>query len=266
MVSLEGTKNKTLKQSNLITASRYEFGVVEKRIIYLIIEKLNGIENEAIQEAKIDEGLTLTINYRPVLEVCELWSENQNKNHAYVREAIDSLLSRKYTIQHNLEEDGTLCPVEDKFVLVAQSRAYIGKTLVKILVPKMALKYFSQFKKGNYTNFNMFNAMTLQSQYSQRLYEQCSRWKDTKWFTLPLDRMKEVLNITDGYTITKIKKQILDVAQKELKEKTDLSFRYEPKKEGKKIVAFVFNVVLRPDNSHINNPTPPDAVVELILC
>lgn len=266
MVTLESTKTKTLKQSNLITASRYEFGVVEKRIIYLIIEKLNGLDNEAIEEAKLDEGLRLTINYRPVLEVCELWSDSQNKNYQYVRDAIDNLLSRKYTIEHAIEENGKMEPVVDKFVLIAQSRTYVGKTMVKILVPKMAIKYFSELKR-NFTTYNMFNAMTLQSQYSQRLYEQCSRWKDTRWFTLGLEKMKEVLNIPSGYSITMIKKRILEVGKNELFEKTELSFTYKEKKEGKKIIAFEFRVVENPGRAkQFATPTPDGALIDLILC
>lgn len=267
MQTLDAAKDKNLRQSNLITSSRYEFSLVEKRIIYLIIEKLNGLDNEAIHSSSINEGLKMTINYRPVLEVCQLWSNSENKNYAYIKDAIKSLRKREYDFEDvPCEFEGNNYLSDEGFAMISQYRIIKGTTLAQIQVPKLALKYFNDLSR-NYTNYNMFNAMTLTSQYSQRLYEQCSRWKDTKWFTLHLDKLKEILNIPDGYHITEIKRSVLEVAKKELYSKTELSFTYKEKKEGKKIVAFDFTVFMNADRAkQFSTPTPPDAVVELILC
>jgi len=268
MVTLDATKKRNLKQHNAITGSRYEFSVVEKRIIYLIIEKLNGIENEAIEESELNEGLKLTINYRPILEISELYSENANKNHSYIKDALKRLIFRNYEFDNIMitEPDGTTEPVDESFNIIAQYRIYRHKTTAKILVPKMALKYFRNLSK-NFTTYNMFNAMTLQSQYSQRLYEQCSRWKDTTWFIMSLDKLKEILNIPDGYSITMIKKRVLDIAKTELYAKTELSFAYKERKEGKKITGFDFKIFFNESKAaRLSAPTPPEAVEELILC
>jgi plasmid replication initiation protein len=266
MSRLEATKNKYVKQHNHITASRYEFSVVEKRIIYLIIEQLNGLDNEAILESKVSDGMYITINFKPVLEVCELWSENENKNYNHVREAVAKLLTRSYEFDKEIEEDGQLEPICDMFLIIGQARIYKGKTTVKLFVPKMAMKYFVNLSK-NYTSYNMFNALTLQSIYSQRMYEQCSRWKDTSWFKMSLDQMKEILNIPNGYNISYIKSRILDTAKKELYEKTELSFEYKEKKDGKRIVGFNFKVIYNKHNhASIFKQVPKEAVEDLILC
>jgi plasmid replication initiation protein len=261
MNTLAGAKNKQLKQSNIITSSRYEFTLIEKRLVYLIIQVLNNIDEAEILKYNNVDGLKLTINYKPVLQVCELWSDQENQNYTYIKNAIKALRKREYDFENvKAEYEGNQVIVDEGFCIISQYRIIKGTTIAQIDVPKLALKYFSNLK-GNFTNYNMFNAMTLTSQYSQRMYEQCSRFKDTKWFKLTLLQVRELLNIPASYNISNIRKLVLDVASKELTEKTELSFDYKEQKEGKKVVRFLFKITTKVNNLQ-DVETPVDALVK----
>lgn len=237
MQQLMEMKKTQIKQSNFITTARYDFSVTEKRIIYLIMQQLNGITPEHVKQIGTGDGdgLKLEINYRPLLEIAHVYSDNQSKNHEHIKKAVRALITRTFEFDYENATEG--------FAIICSYRIYKQTTIVNIQVPKMALKYFSELAQ-QYTNFNLFNALTLTSRYSQRLYEICSRYKDTRWHIIDVDVLRKQLSIPDAYTITDIKRHVLDVAKKELSAKTEFGFHYKEDKDGRKVQRFKIEIYI----------------------
>jgi len=109
----------------------------------------------------------------------------------------------------------------------------------------------------HFTTYNIINILSLRGDYSPRLYEYLKmEWsefkrnykkrhnKTPKNYTIELevDWIREHLSISKGYRYNDIKRQILEVAKKQFKEKTDIQFDYEEKKIGRKVDKIIFTI------------------------
>jgi plasmid replication initiation protein len=110
------------------------------------------------------------------------------------------------------------------------------------------MKYLLQIK-NNYLRYEIKNIMSLDSKYSIRLYEILkNKYEKTKkfrkdcFFRIGVDELKEVLRVPRSYRYGIFKKRILEKAQSELKEKTDIYFSFEEIKKGRKVDEIVFNI------------------------
>jgi len=94
----------------------------------------------------------------------------------------------------------------------------------------------------NYTKYYFSNIARLKSAYAIRFYELLKQYQFRGKRVLSLQEIRELLKIDEGkykqYGHFKVK--VIAVAQKELKEKTDIYFEFEEIKEGRKIVAIRF--------------------------
>lgn len=100
--------------------------------------------------------------------------------------------------------------------------------------------YLLELKKtGRFTRFELGNVMRMRSVYSIRLYELLKQYENTatKERTFQLDELKAKLGVPEGrlkkYHNFKVK--VLEVAKKEIPEKTDIGFTYNPIKKGRAI-------------------------------
>ena len=126
-----------------------------------------------------------------------------------------------------------------------------------------AMKPFLLQLKSNFTKLSLEKIMNFNSQYSIRMYEiieqkvnisSCYRNKQLMSFEMDLQDIKEILtgeyNIKLGEIIIKksyhnygnFKKRVLDFAYKELKEKGDYYFEYEPIKTGRTYTSIKFAI------------------------
>ena len=111
-----------------------------------------------------------------------------------------------------------------------------------------ALEYVFNLDNIGYLRYRLKNIIELTSRYSYVLYlylENRRKGKQSKSWTVPLDELKEILRCTaDTYNQYKrFNDLILKKCYKELHEKTDLQFTYEPVKvKGRKVIAIHFTV------------------------
>ena len=94
----------------------------------------------------------------------------------------------------------------------------------------------------NYTKYYFSNIARLKSAYSIRFYELLKQYQFRGERVLSIQEIRLILKI-EGTKYSKIndfKRFVVLVAQKELKEKTDIYFKFEEIKEGRKIVSLKF--------------------------
>ena len=119
-----------------------------------------------------------------------------------------------------------------------------GEWFVEIDAHDNALPMFFDFKEKYFT-YDVGNVLRLGSSNQMRMYEILKQRQTLRQpVIIQLQELRELLGLDDDkYTrYQDFRVRILDKAQKELAEQTDIKFTYEPVKKGRKIAALAFNV------------------------
>lgn len=236
----KGLPSLTFRQSNVITQSKVPLSVHERRLLYHILLQLQSLSVSAQGKDRIEVVISVE-----QLSACDEW------RHMYrdYRQAADKLMTTRFLI--NAGGDKWI-PVEatknsDSF----QGSCFIsyfgkggngiwnsqsGEGLVIGLSP-MVYSVMTDVLK-NFTVVSALAAFTCKSKYSQRFYEWCCQWGnkpkegfDFGWFYLSPKEINDFFG--SNYNVTSIKNEILEVAQKEIKQLydekiSDYTFQYEP--------------------------------------
>ena len=139
---------------------------------------------------------------------------------------------------------------------------YISKeAVVEIEFSKKLMPYLIELKE-RFTTYYLANVMQLKSGYSIRLFELLKQYEKVgkRAFTLEQLRLQvgtSELNdkgelIREDYELYgHFKTRVLLVAQKELKQKTDICFTFKEIKKGKKVVSIEFEIMENKKNKKL---------------
>jgi Protein involved in initiation of plasmid replication len=97
--------------------------------------------------------------------------------------------------------------------------------------------------KKYFTPLNYFELIELSSFYSQRIYELLKSWENPEGFVTPtIDELYDFISYPKDQrgNFSSVRRKVLEQAEKEINEKTELRFRWEAIKEGRKVVAVHF--------------------------
>ncbi len=230
-------KNVQLYQDNKITQARYEFSVVEKRLIYKIIEK---IRNNYILTDKGDKDLFGDLDIR--LTDRDLRGLNTSMKDVYA--SMRTLKTRFY--EYDNDERWQLLGIVNEVEHKKKQGVW------RITVGKNMVDKFAELAR-NYTAYSLTVAMSLRSEYSQRFYEYCSQYRQSGGWQMSMEDLRFKLKLEEKYIrYASFKKYVLDKAQKELKDifdkgESDLYFNYSEIKEGRKVIGFRFKIIRSKD-------------------
>lgn len=227
-------ENEMLVQSNTITQARYEFTKIEKRIIYRIIKEIRKQYVTGELQSNLFNELIVCLTFKDLQEVSE--------NTQLVYKSIRTLKTRSYEFDN--DEEWLILGIINK------ARHIKTKGTWEITVDREMVAQFVELAK-NYTEYSLTVAMSLRSEYSQRLYEYCSQFRSSGGFRMKVQDMKEKMRLIKKYDrYAGFKKYVLDVAQKELKElykqgQCDLYFEYSEEKNGRSVETLRFKIISR---------------------
>lgn len=120
-----------------------------------------------------------------------------------------------------------------------------GLWKVRLECTRKAMKYFFNIEKLGYLRYKLRCVTSLTSRYSYIMfvYLEANRFRGS--WQVDLQELKEILNCHEEETYKEFKffnQKILQKIQKEIHEKTELRYSYEPIKKGRKVVAIRFTV------------------------
>jgi plasmid replication initiation protein len=218
-------------QPNVITSARYEYSVIEKRIIYRIIGMVQQKMGVGMDETLFGEHIIRI----PIKDVAT------NNNYNTVRQSAIALQQKVFSI-----DKGQGSWLNVGFV---SSSEYDSKTgILEFEFSKKIIPYLVELAKG-FTSYSLNVALSLRSEYSQRFYEFCSRFKDTGVWNISVKDLKEMLKLEDKYPFyADLKRKVIEVAKKELKTlydkgECDLYFVCIEKKSGRSVTDLTFKIV-----------------------
>ncbi|HAN49883.1 MAG TPA: hypothetical protein DCQ08_02585 [Amoebophilaceae bacterium] len=239
-------EDKLIKQHNFLTTARYEMSALEKNIVYMLIAQLDDVD---------PWGAKYEVSIRTLQE-----KKGVRVRRERALSAAKKLISRGITIYH---ED------QKEFISIAiLSSANYGQGDKKdylILEFDRKLFPFLVNLKQRFTIYRLQAALELKSKYSKRMYEMLSQFKDTGIMRTSLKELKTRLGLIDvdtgeeRYTEFKLfTGKVLDVAQRELAQHTEILFSYTARKTGKKYTDLEFKISYAPllrESKKANTPT-----------
>jgi hypothetical protein len=223
------TSELEVRQHNALTNARYEYTETQANIFLVLLSKLRKDAPDAVYQITVPEMEKVTGN---------------QYNYKQLRESTKEMMGRVHEINtlHNGRE------VFRQLVLFKRIDYVLGTGVIELEFNEYATQYLFDLK-NNFTSFQVQAALSLTSKHAKRVYQICSQWKDkgeTKK-TVILD-LKKALGLADDkgreeYSdLAMFKKKVLDVAVKQINEKTDLIIGYKLEKVGRAFKNIVFTV------------------------
>lgn len=218
-------KRKYNQQPNVITKSTDEMTVIEKRIMYLVINRL-------------DTGFNLQSDLFKNIEFNISISDLKETNYSRIKKSIEKLQTRAITL---IDDDFN----EHYERIIPFPVVKIKGGVITLIMFAEIVPHFMELKRG-FTKYELSAALSLTSVYAQKLYELLSRWKDKKEWKVSLAELQVLLN-AENYRYAQFKQKCLDVAIKELNEKTELVVNWTCSKTGRSVTDINFSIKSRAD-------------------
>mgnify|MGYP000939922657 CR=1 FL=1 len=215
-------KKNIVTKSNQLIESSCKLTLQQQKIICAVASKVRITDTEFTE---------YTFHMKELAELLEL---NQKGYYAEVRKVIRSLQKQVFTIVDTT--DGEIKSKDLNWFYRAEYNETKNTVSLKFAED---LKPFLLQLKENFTSYQLMNVIKLNSSYTLRLYEILKSKAYKKEFIISLEELyRMVLNQYKRYT--DFKKNVLERCKKEVKEKTDIEFKYEEIKTGRKVTSIKF--------------------------
>jgi plasmid replication initiation protein len=203
---------KKIKQHNTITSGRYDFSACQLDILFMLL-------------ATLDESDELGKEYHIRVKDIELIT-GRKWNYQQLREGTEDMMSRVFEIQ---------MPQGLRQIVLFTTVQYLdGTGSFYMKINEDARPYFFDLK-NNFTLLELKSVLSCTSKHAKRLYSLACQWRGTGGHTYSIGELKEILGLKDPkgkepeqYTkVSMFKKQVLDIAKRQINEHTDIVFDYE---------------------------------------
>lgn len=221
IVEIKDNKNCIVKKHNdLVNKARYSLSEDGIKLVSMLIAMINK-DDETFQEYHIK-----------VSDFAKLKGSNSNNNYESVHKIIKELLS---------------CPIkignlQANFIA---SGEYKEGTATAVFEISQKLKPYLLELKNDFLEYDLKDILMLKSGYVIRLYELIvQQWREYKYynknaksftFDFEIEKMRTLFEIPTSYLYKDIRVNIIDKAQEQFKDKTNISFEYEEYKIGRAV-------------------------------
>lgn len=208
------------KSNNLIEA-RYKLTVEEQRLILFLVSMIQPTD---------EDFKSYTIKVKDFMQLVDI------KNKGVYKQFI--------TISGSLSGKTVMIKKENSTLVTSwlSSAEYFEKQGKIEISFDPKLKPYLLKLKNNFTTYKLENIIKLKSFYSIRIYELLKQYEKLKERVFTIDQLRSCLCIDKSqYPLYgNFKQKVLNVAKKELKEKTDIFFDIEEIKNERKIEKIKF--------------------------
>jgi len=210
-------------KSNFLVEASYRLSAVEQKIILTLATKIKKTDKE-FQKYFFNFG-----------DLAHFLGLKSNADYVYLREVTQNLMAKVLTLK---KEDSVLQTHWLESVEYFENKAAVALRF------NPELKPFLMQLKNNFTKYQLKYAIQLKSRFSIRVYELLKQYENIGHREFPLDELRSRLGVkSEEYPLYgNFKAKVLVVAQKELKAKTDLSFKFEESKTGRKVTDIKFTI------------------------
>ena len=234
---------KSIIQPNVITAARYDYTVIEKRIVYHIIKHIQD---------RMGVNMNADLFGEPYLNI-RISELVDNDHYKQVRIAAELLTKKTFAID---TDDGGWLVVG----FISSARYLPKESILRVGFSNDVIPYIIELAKG-FTQYELNVALNLKSPYSQRFYEFCAQFRNTGIWRISVADLKSRLMLEDSTTYNgragngNFKTKILEKSKKEIKAlydrgECDFYFTYTFKKTGRTFTDLEFKIYSTKNPKH----------------
>lgn len=226
-----------VKGNDLIQNNRYELSLPEQKTVAFVCSMIKPIN--AIDRAKgIPFQLDYEFNIRDYCKVCGI-DYDAGKNYADVKATLKRLRDRSMWLTL---EDGSETTVAWLDRVTTNKKSGIAKIRID---DRIAPNLFDLGQR--FTQYQLYNILAMRSSFSVRLYELLKSYliKESTSKTFDIVALKKLLMVEDVKSYDNFKdfrKKVLEKAQEEINELTDINIYFEPITKGRKTVKVKFRI------------------------
>lgn len=213
----------TVSQDFTLVNAKYKLTPMEMKFILNAISHLDSVNDTMLEEYEI--------------KVSELEHKMQigEGQHTRLKQFAKRIMSKPLVIDGN---NG------DYEIYNWFSRVRYVNNEAKFLVRfEEGLKPYLLQLKERFVAYNLKYILPLTSTYSVRIYQLLKEYEKLTKRYFTVEELQEILQVPKSYKIyNRFKEKVLQVAEKELLEHTDIYFTIEEEKEGRKVSRLIFRI------------------------
>lgn len=217
-----------VKGNELIQKNRFELSLTEQKTIAFICSMIKKSDNAPYQ-------LEYEFNIRDYCKVCGI-DYAGGKNYKNIKATLKHLSDRSMWL-----DDG-----ESETLMRWLSYVKITKNSEKVFIEiDRTIAPFLFELKEKFTKYQLYNILAMKSAFSVRIYELLKSYAYQKNKTFDLEELKrllEVENVKSYVRFPDFRRKVLEKAQEEINELTDLNISYKPITKGKKVIKIEFQI------------------------
>lgn len=221
---------KIIKKGNALVNASYDLTLNEQRLILL------GV----LEAQEINESTLISIHAK---DFAQRFNLDDKAAYWALREAQEQLFKREFSYQTNTERGVK----HTKSRWVSKVSYVDGSGLIELRFADDVLPLIQSVKK-NFSYYALEQVADLTSGYAIRLYELLIAWRSTlKMPVISLDELRLKIGVGEGKypKLAELKRNVIDLAVKQVNEHTDIIVTYEQHKRGRSVSGFTFTFTFK---------------------
>lgn len=207
-------------KSNRLIEANYKLGAIEQKIILCLASNIQPSDSDF---------KTYTL---PIKEFADLIGVKSQHKYSDLKKITKELMQKVFEVRI------------DKKVIQVAWLSYVAynetEGSIDIRFDPFLRPYLLELKR-EFTSYKLENVVQLKSTYAIRIYELLKQYEKIQERTFLFKDLRKLLGAEDIYpAYGNFKQRVLMPAQKELKNKTDISFKLEEIKSGRRIIKIKF--------------------------
>jgi len=223
-----------VKGNELIQQNRFELSLPEQKTVAFICSMIKPIDPKDSARG-IPFQLEYEFNVRDYCKVCGI-DYAGGKNYKDVKTTIKKLSDRSMWL-----DDG-----ESETLMRWLSFVKINKKSekVQIEIDRTIVRFLFDLKE-KFTQYQLYNILAMKSAFSVRIYELMKSYAFQKSKIFEINELKRLLGVEEVKSYDRFpdfRRKVLEKAQEEINELTDINICFEPITKGRKVVKIKFGI------------------------
>lgn len=228
---LESREFKVWKHNDIVQKSKFKLSAVEQKTVAFLVSLIKPKTEYPNQL----QPLEYEFEIQDYCKICGI-DYASGKNYKMVRDTLHSLKVKNVKVTLPNGVDTSISWVEKYW-----TNKGTGKARIKF-DEDMAPYIFDLCE--NTTRYELLNILPMQSKYSIRLYELCRSWSGVYYKKYTIEELRSLLGVKDDGLLRypDFRRKVLEIAEREINENTDLQVSFEPIRKGRKTVSIIIHI------------------------
>lgn len=219
-----------IKQHNAITSGRYDYDAAQLDVLFMVL---------ALIDEKNPSHREITIYAKDIEKIT-----GRSWNYQHLKETTEAMGSRMFEIE-----------MPDRFRqlwLFSFVDYHLGTGSFTVKINEEAMPYFFELR-NTFTMLSLKSILSCKSKFSKRLYALACQWRKVGFKEFSIKELKLMLGLLNSKTGDEqyynnfggFKRDVLNVAEEQINEFTDINIRFLPIKCGrsyKKVAMYIDRV------------------------